>query len=188
MTDALPTFDAQYMRKRMFLSWRGEIIADAVAKTLNPRHVVDFGCATGDIARGLLDLGIQAWGVDSSPAAGGCLPPSRFIQQDLVKGFFAPPEDLCAVMAYHDPLDLVILLEVLSILPDRSDRRRVLRQADIWGSTLLVNRLDRGDRKWLGKGGKRFCPDKTDELRRRLEKWGHRPAVKALYRTGEVWA
>jgi SAM-dependent methyltransferase len=176
-----PDFDAEYMRKRLFISWRGPVIADAIIGAIGPRAVLDVGCATGDVMRGLLDAGVQAWGVDPSPDAGACLTPDERARR-LIIGDVADP----AVAERLPIVDLVILVEVLPILS--ADRRLpVLQEAAVCGLRLLVNRLNAEEEEWLAGEGLRRSDRRTWHLRHLLEPDGRRQALKALYLTGEVW-
>jgi hypothetical protein len=49
------------------------------------KSAVDVGCATGDLVQGFLDLGLDAWGIEGSPAAAPYLacPPERVAFHDL---------------------------------------------------------------------------------------------------------
>lgn len=178
----MTAFDDKYMAKRRYIDWRAPIIADALLATLAPKTVLDLGCATGDIAAGLCALGVHAVGVDSSAHAMECLPANRRVPADLRQ-----PAGGWAWPAGYLPGDLVILLEVLSIVED-ADRAPILRNAmALTREALLVNRLRQPEALTLEARGFRLDRGATDRLRHLLEPWGHKQAIKALYRTGEIW-
>jgi hypothetical protein len=191
------TFDKAYMTHRMHISWRGPIIADALTAILAPHTVLDLGCATGDITAGFLGAGVEAWGVDNSTAAHECLPPERRVLGNLR----LPPTCWIWPDSARDveaPVDLVILLEVLSVVTPEppcalhgdtveAARAQVLHNATNLGRTLLVNHLDEDLRAMLR--GRQWTRDMDAQYRLQhlLEQWSKKQAVKALYDTGEIW-
>jgi len=161
----IPIFNKAYMDKRMYISWRSKIVAAAIDKAAQPTSVLDLGCATGDYAAGLIKRGIRTLGVDSSPAAGQCLPVKNFLFWDLVN-----PLPVTA--------DLVILLEVLSVVYD-SDL--ILRNAaDAAERLLLINRHHHVPDDFV------VDEQRTSDLELALRPWAKKQAVKALYNTGVV--
>jgi SAM-dependent methyltransferase len=159
-------FNKRYMKKRLYISWRADIIARAIADVLQPTEVLDLGCATGDYAAALNDLGILTLGVDASRHAGECLDKDHFMVHDLMNPL--PPIGA----------DLVILLEVLSVVYDPST---ILDHAAASSRRLLLaNHLTRIPDE--------FEQDRvmTELLRAELEPWRDAQAIKALQRTGTV--
>jgi len=179
-------FDSLYMAKRLHISWRADIIADAIRRAVAPRAVFDIGCATGDIALGLLRRGTHTFGVDNSLAAGQLLPDAWFVECDLA----APLAEQWITRSGEwivPKAELVVLLEVLPIL-DLVDRPRVLANAIACSRKwLLVNRLYDEEEQGLRENGWEPAADATQTMRDSLEPWHTKQAVKALYRTGTFW-
>lgn len=179
-------FDELYMAKRMHISWRADLIATAIQRAVAPRTALDLGCATGDIALGLHHRGVLAFGVDSSPAAGQCLPGAWFVQCDLA----APLAEQWSTRSGEwivPRAELVIVLEVLPIL-DVVDRPRVLANAIACSRKwLLVNRLYEEEEQGLRENGWAPADSETQTLRAALEPWHTKQAIKALYLTGSLW-
>lgn len=74
----------------MKLEWRTPIVCKAIADNFKElRTVMDLGCALGNYIQGFLDMGIEAWGVEGSPAVLRELvvPQHRVIIGDLRKPF-----------------------------------------------------------------------------------------------------
>jgi len=161
----IPQFNERYMKKRMHIAWRGPIIANAIVSAIRPTSVLDMGCATGDYAAAINDMGILVLGLDSSPDAGQCLHRDHYMEWDLME-----PPPIGA--------DLVILLEVLSVVEDPETILDNAAGAAI--KYLLVNR-----HPWLPQN---FVPDRlmTERLKHGLRPWANTQAIKALYNTGEV--
>lgn len=185
----MTAFDDKYMTHRRHIAWRGPIIADAIQGALPVDEistVLDLGCATGDIAAALRALGVRAWGLDSSPAAGECLPWQHMIYCDICHA-----DQFLRQGWEHDlgtklPVALVICLEVLSVVPDEA-RGDILRNAMRLGRILLVNHLRVKDAAALRCQGWTLDHTATARLRHLLEPWATKQAMKALYRTGEFW-
>ena len=184
-------FDVADMDKRMHIAWRAPMVAKAIVDVFSPRHVLDLGCGNGDIVDGLLGLRVDAWGVDSSSAAGRMIKP-YFIRGDLCK-----PTTTWTVPKRHSddgfpilpvfPSDLAICLEVFSILPEEQ-HEAALKTVLACGTTLLVNWLSAAvEKEALRAAG--FIPNvpAIESLRMRLDHWKHRDAFKAFCVTGEVW-
>jgi hypothetical protein len=55
-----------FFKTRYKYKWRAPIICGAVKKILNPKSVIDIGCATGDLVAAYPDLGITAKGIEGS--------------------------------------------------------------------------------------------------------------------------
>lgn len=160
-------FNEYYMTKRKHIAWRGPIIAQAIVEALDPASVLDFGCATGDYAAGLLDLGVQVLGLDSSHSAGGLLPDGHFEIVDLSQ-------------ALHETYyaDLGILLEVLSVI--EYNKEAVFENCLAACDRMIVNHEPYIPDGWA------VNEDATCFLRGLLLPWADKQAIKALYRTGKV--
>lgn len=189
----MTAFDDKYMTHRRHIAWRGLIIADAIQGALgwgvtrNVKTVLDLGCATGDIVAGFKGHGVHAIGVDNSPAAGGLLDPYNFIRADIR----TPPGGWSWTPDYlpGDQLgaDLVICLEVLSVVGIADHGPIVRNVARLGRQALLVNHLDPVDAERLVRYDWVPDADATRRLRHLLEPWATKQAMKALYRTGEFW-
>jgi SAM-dependent methyltransferase len=189
-----PNFDQAYMAHRKHIAWRGPVIAHAILAVLGPKTILDLGCGTGDIVAGFLDLGAEAWGVDNSLAAMELLPPERRVPGNLR----LPPTTWhwpSTAMALEKPVDLLILLEVLSILENdaltgttaAAQASQILYRAMDLGQALLVNHLKPMDEDLLRDNGWDLDHTLTARLRANLSPWGSKQAIKALYLTGEIW-
>jgi len=79
----------RFFARRYKLNWRAPIIAKAIYRTFQPDSVIDVGCATGDIIRELLCMGVKAYGIEGSEACYKYLEvlPERVILRDLRKKF-----------------------------------------------------------------------------------------------------
>jgi SAM-dependent methyltransferase len=157
-------FDAAYMQKRMEIAWRGPIIADAIMDVLNPKYIADLGCGTGDIVKGLLNHIWKVWGVDNSPAAGELCERVMF-RSDI------------ATCPCLPQVDVAILMEVLSVVPNPEE---ILAAAQKIAKTLIVNHTESVPGWWKDE-------DATHALREKLKPWGSKPAIKAWYRSAEIW-
>lgn len=171
----MPTFDADYMARRMFISWRAPIVAAAIVEVLDPKVAIDVGCATGDIVAGLVDLGVDAWGTDSSKASMSMVPTGKRIITDATVPWIPAHK-----------FGLAICFEVFSILPEVK-RDAVLQNLTTVADTILANHID------LAPGRGRIMEDwaldvvATDRFREILEPWIKKQAIKAIARTAQVW-
>lgn len=172
-----PTFDERYFQKRMFIAWSGRPIADALCAVLAPKTVLDVGCGTGHVARGFLDAGVEAWGVDNATAAGDCLPRGRYRARDL---------RLANWSGVPAPVDLVVCLEVFSVLAEE-DKNDALQHLAELSDTLVVNHLGMKEQMWLALNGWDIDEEATRRLKHLLKPLSHKQAVKSLFRIGEVW-
>jgi 2-polyprenyl-3-methyl-5-hydroxy-6-metoxy-1,4-benzoquinol methylase/chromosome segregation ATPase len=78
-------------------------IADHLTRSLNPKTVLDAGCAMGFLVESLWDRGVEAWGFDISPYA------ISQVRLDI--------QPYCSVASVADPIqgryDLITCIEVL---------------------------------------------------------------------------
>jgi SAM-dependent methyltransferase len=90
-------------------------VAEHVIRSLQPRKVLDAGCAMGLLVESLWDRGVEAWGIDISPYA------ISQVRRD-VKPF-------CTLGSITDPIDaqfdLVVCLEVIEHIPAEYEREVV---------------------------------------------------------------
>ncbi len=121
-SDAL-CFDARYYatgcgipyeRNATWLSFFGSI-ADRIVSDIQPRTVLDAGCAMGFLVEALRARGVQAWGIDISEYAIGQAHPSV--------------RDFCRVGSITDPFerhyDLIVCIEVLEHMPAAEGERAI---------------------------------------------------------------
>ena len=98
-----------FFRKRHTLHWRAPIFCQAVIDVLNPKSVIDVGCATGDLVRQFRQMGVPCEGLEGSPHA---------LKHSVIKNTFV--HDLRTPLPYpmrfnevkYEWFDLVICLEV----------------------------------------------------------------------------
>ena len=95
-----------YERSEHWLKFFGGI-ADKIVRGINPRTVLDAGCAMGFLVEALREQGVEAFGVDISEYA------IRNVRNDL--------KAYCWLGSILDPLpqhyDLIVCIEVLEHLP-----------------------------------------------------------------------
>ena len=115
--DQSELFDAYYFQHDCGLPYERneqwlilfERIAKRIVSEINPKSVLDAGCAMGFLVEGLRNHGIDAWGVDISEYAIGQV-------HESVKPY-------CKVASITDPLnqffDLIVNIEVLEHMPPR---------------------------------------------------------------------
>jgi GT2 family glycosyltransferase/glycosyltransferase involved in cell wall biosynthesis/SAM-dependent methyltransferase len=130
---AAPAYDAYYyahgcgtpyQRDDAWLAFFASV-ADRIVADIGPRSVLDVGCAFGFLVEALRARGVEAYGIDISPYAIGCVHPD-----------VAP---FCRVARATDSLDrdydLVVSIEVLEHMPPREAAETVAnicaRTADV---------------------------------------------------------
>lgn len=62
-------YKQRFFSGRDSLAWRAPIIAKNIKDIFSPKTAVDVGCAIGDVVQSLIDLGIDASGLEGSPEA-----------------------------------------------------------------------------------------------------------------------
>lgn len=62
-------YKGAFFKPRYKLEWRVSHICKAVYAVLNPATLIDVGCAIGDVVKGFLDLGVDAFGLEGSERA-----------------------------------------------------------------------------------------------------------------------
>jgi GT2 family glycosyltransferase/SAM-dependent methyltransferase len=97
----------EYDRNEPHWAWFFGMLADNIVRDINPRTVLDAGCAKGFLVEALRDRGVEAYGIDASEYAISCV-------RDDVKPY-------CKVGSITEELDrdydLITCLEVLEHLP-----------------------------------------------------------------------
>lgn len=113
MIDIEKLYGDAFFKGRHRYHWRAPIVCTSIVRIMEhvygeaPKSAVDVGCATGDLVQGFLDLGLDAWGIEGSPAA---FP-------------YLAVEDTWRVQ-FHDlrqPLPEWVKLEGLPLFPSRVD-------------------------------------------------------------------
>lgn len=102
MKDLEETYGEKFFAKRNSLQWRAEIFCIPILEILQPRSVIDVGCAIGDFVKWFYDKGLDAWGIEGSTAARKySMIPERMFYLDMRK-----PHPMSL------PFDLAISIEV----------------------------------------------------------------------------
>jgi Methyltransferase domain len=101
-----------YERNEHWLGFFGGV-ADAIVRDLNPKTLLDAGCAMGFLVEKLRERGVDAWGIDVSEYA--------------ISQVDESVREHCSVGSLADPLprryDLIVCIEVLEHLdPVETDR------------------------------------------------------------------
>ncbi len=111
-------YGQKFFRKRDSLLWRGNIFGPVLKKILEPKSLVDAGCAIGDFVKWFLEHDVQAWGIEGSKEAKPYIvaPADRIVFADLRE----PLTGLGAMATV--PWDLCISIEVAEhIEPEFAD-------------------------------------------------------------------
>ena len=103
-----------YERTPEWLDFFGKI-ADEIVKRINPKMVLDVGCAMGFLVEGFRDRGLEAFGIDISEYA------LEKVRDDL--------KPYCRIASILDPItekyDLIVCIEVLEHLPPEASRKAI---------------------------------------------------------------
>ena len=86
-------YNDAFFKRRCGVAPRVPYVVKAIQEMFDPKSVVDVGCATGDIVKGLLDVGIDAWGIEGSSA--------------VIPYLVAPP-DAVDIMDLREPLEVCL--------------------------------------------------------------------------------
>src|SRR5258708_31130089 len=101
-----------YARTETWLRFFG-LVADRIVADINPRTVLDAGCAIGLLVEALRARGVDARGIDLSSYAIGTLPEA--LRPYCTQGSIAEP--------FGERFDLIVCIEVLEHMPaDEADR------------------------------------------------------------------
>lgn len=103
-----------YERNETWLAFFG-VIADRVVSDINPKRVLDAGCATGMLVEALRARGLDALGIDLSSFAIQSAPET--LRPYLREGSIAEP--------FGERFDLIVCIEVLEHMPAEDAHRAI---------------------------------------------------------------
>ena len=85
MDDLNRLYKGSFFKNRRSLNWRVPIVCGAIQSVLNPKSLIDLGCGNGDLVKGFLDLGVDAYGVEGTTncLASTVIPEGRLSIKDL---------------------------------------------------------------------------------------------------------
>lgn len=193
----LPSLEARYTKswfaRRKKLLWRMPIVAEAINNTWHPATVIDVGCGDGYVVQGLLDCGVDAWGIEGSLECCGLLsaPPDRVLLLDarIPWSHEGPPFDLvCSLeVAEHiDPLYAETFVDNLIGLG-----RKVLLTAAPPGQKGHHHVNCRPRSYWIDlfwQRGYRPAPQALHTFREQLTPWSHRKELEVYRANGLCFA
>ena len=168
-----------FMKKRSYIGWRGPIVAQAIYDVLMPGSVIDVGCALGEIAKGLLDLGVSTLGIEGSLAGREFykLPIDKYFFADIRKPLF-PQIPLFVVPI---KFDLVLCFEVLSVIPEvEKYKDTILNNLTLLSDYIYMNHIDKIP-------GYREIPKVHEQIKEKLFAWKHKSAMKAIYNSAKFF-
>jgi len=96
-------YNGRFFRGRHRLEWRSEPVCEAIVETINPKSIIDVGCAIGDLIKGFDKLQILCYGIEGSKEV---IP---YLVVDKDKVFI---KDLRLPLNLGMYFDLVVCLEV----------------------------------------------------------------------------
>lgn len=177
-------YKGSFFNKRWKLNWRAPYVCEAIRDILAPKRVIDVGCATGDLVKRFLELGVDAWGLEGSANVIPFLeiPEDRFLLYDL------------RLPLYVGQYDLVICFEVLEhIEPEYADR--LVRTLCLMSDRLLLSAAPPGcgghyhvncqfPDYWVEKlkeYGYTLNLDIGERLKKAWAPWKSKPGIKAYY-------
>jgi len=103
MIDLRTMYKGRYFARRSSLEWRAKAVCDAICKVLDPKSVIDAGCAVGDLIKEFDKRKIMCYGIEGT---------------DNVVPYLLVPKDKVFIKDLRLPLnlglsfDLAICLEV----------------------------------------------------------------------------
>jgi hypothetical protein len=169
-------FNSAYFRKRRYLAWRAPIICSAIKQTFHPTSVIDFGCSIGDLVQGFNDLCIPSIGIDNSE--------ELFDWAEAETPIFI--SDITEPLHTQTQFDLALCIEVLRFIP--LHKLEGLANNIFGHSTRVLIGYGGEDKKLITETFESFgfVQDRRmiTELKKHLEAWKSKPAIKALYYGG----
>jgi len=168
-----------FMKKRSYIGWRGPIIAQAIYDVIKPKSVIDVGCALGEIAKGLLDLGVDALGIEGSFAGKELykLPINKYFFADIRKPLFLQ------IPLFIIPIkfDLALCFEVLSVIPNIEEHKNIIiDNLTCLSDHIYMNHID-------SIPGYREVLEVHEQIKEKLSMWSHKSAMKAIYNTAKFF-
>lgn len=119
--------DIPYQRNEAWLEFF-DIVAERIISDIQPKTVLDAGCAFGILVERLRARGIEAWGIDISEYAIGKVAPEM--------------QKYCRVGSILDPLpqqyDLIVSIEVVEHMPD-GDSKRAIENICAYSNDILIS-------------------------------------------------
>jgi len=181
-------YKQSFFGKRFKLSWRAPIVCEAILKQFpDVKSTIDVGCAVGDIVKGFMDLGLDAYGLEG---AKGCLPflecPKENVYihdlRTLVNKVVDRKFDLvtCFEVAEHIEPDWALIF--VRNVTDLSDRVLASFAPPGQGGHYHVNCQPMGYWEILfGRLGYVRKPKVEVAVKASLERWAGKPGIKAIY-------
>jgi len=164
------------------LQWRAPHICSAIKEVLNPESVLDVGCATGDLVKGFLDLGVDAYGLDKYVTPEEMvMPESRLYRMDVCEWMGMDN------MGPERKFDLVTCIEVLGVVRKTG---KLLGNLVAWSNTILLSaapEIKEAEEGFLYGIGFRRAKDAENKIRLPLEPYKHKLAIKAFYNGMAIW-
>lgn len=119
--------DTTYQRDEDWLIFF-DSIAERIIKDIQPKTVLDAGCAFGMLVERLRARGVEAWGIDISDYAIGKVSPEM--------------REYCRLGSILDPLpdqyDLIVSIEVVEHMPE-SDSKRAIENLCGFSNDILIS-------------------------------------------------
>ena len=187
-------YPTSYFGRRSSLNWRAPIVCGALNDIIKPKKVVDVGCAIGDLVKGWLDLGVDAYGVEGSPGAKEFLevPDHRILFHDLRERLPNWSHDNVWV---NSTTDLVTCFEVAEHIEEEYADQFVDNLVFLEAPEILISAAPPGQgghyhvncqpyEYWVEKFRARgYARVKLAEekIKKALAPWRHKAGVKAYY-------
>ena len=129
-------YKERFFSGRESLSWRAPILAKNIKELFSPKTVVDVGCAIGDVVQALIDLEIDASGLEGSPEA------EPYLVCDRKRVLF---HDLRELLPQKNQFDFVLSLEVAEHIEPDYAARYVRNLCDL-GDRILISAAPPGQK------------------------------------------
>lgn len=177
-----------FFGKRFRLSWRAPILCGAILKELPSKSVIDVGCAVGDLVKGFLDLGVDAYGLEG---ASGCL---QFLECPRDRVFIHDLRLLACPNVIDRQFDLVTCFEVAEHIEPEWAIIFVRNLTDM-GNRILASFAPPGQgghyhvncqpmsywEKLFGDLGFVRNTQVEERVKASIRRWDAKPGIKAIY-------